>query len=116
MARREMYREGRVPLTTLRADVDYGFYESRTKYGRIGCKVWIYRGEILPSGEEERIRQAAKERVRRRTARRQRPAEAEGAVATEAAATDAPNGETPAAPETSAPPETPAAPAEGTKE
>src|SRR5581483_8594850 len=69
MARREAYREGRVPLTTLRADVDYGFYESKTKYGRIGCKVWIYRGEILPEREDERRRQAAMERHRRRQAR-----------------------------------------------
>src|SRR5918996_3801657 len=79
MARREAYREGRVPLTTLRADVDYGFYESKTKYGRIGCKVWIYKGEILPLREEERIRQAAMERVRRRARRRTGPAE-EGAA------------------------------------
>src|SRR5205823_5536857 len=75
MARREAYREGRVPLTTLRADVDYGFYESKTKYGRIGCKVWIYKGEILPTREEERIRKAAQERVRRRA---RRPARAAG--------------------------------------
>src|SRR5581483_1891871 len=80
MSRTETYREGRVPRTTLRADVDYGFYESRTKYGRIGCKVWIYKGEILPTREEERIRKAAQERVRRRTARRRGPEE-EGAAA-----------------------------------
>ncbi len=72
MSRTEAYREGRVPLTTLRADVDYGFYESKTKYGRIGCKVWIYKGEILPTREEERIRKAAQERVRRRRAPRPR--------------------------------------------
>lgn len=70
MARTEVHREGRVPLTTLRADIDYGFHESRTKYGRIGCKVWIYKGEILPTREEERIRKAAQERVRRRARRR----------------------------------------------
>ncbi len=75
MARTESYREGRVPLTTLRADIDYGFYESKTKYGRIGCKVWIYKGEILPTREEERIRKAAQERVRRRARRRTGPAE-----------------------------------------
>jgi len=48
MARRESYREGRVPLHTLRADIDYGFREARTPVGRIGVKVWIYRGDILP--------------------------------------------------------------------
>ncbi len=48
MARREKYLEGKVPLHTLRADIDYGFAEAKTTYGLIGVKVWIYRGEILP--------------------------------------------------------------------
>ena len=48
MARTEWYREGRVPLHTLRADVDYGFREAKTTYGRIGVKVWLYKGDILP--------------------------------------------------------------------
>ena len=48
MSRTEWYREGRVPLHTLRADIDYGFREARTTYGRIGVKVWIYKGAILP--------------------------------------------------------------------
>lgn len=48
IARTEWFREGRVPLHTLRADVDYGFAESRTTYGIIGVKAWIYKGEILP--------------------------------------------------------------------
>lgn len=48
IARTEWYREGRVPLHTLRADVDYGFGEAQTAMGRIGVKTWIYRGEILP--------------------------------------------------------------------
>jgi len=48
MSRTEWYREGRVPLHTLRADIDYGFREAKTTYGRIGVKVWIYRGDILP--------------------------------------------------------------------
>jgi small subunit ribosomal protein S3 len=48
MARTEWYREGRVPLHTLRADIDYGFREAKTTYGRIGVKVWIYKGDILP--------------------------------------------------------------------
>lgn len=46
MSRSEFYREGRVPLHTLRANVDYGFYEARTTFGRIGVKVWIYKGDI----------------------------------------------------------------------
>jgi small subunit ribosomal protein S3 len=53
MARSEWYREGRVPLHTLRADIDYGFAEARTTYGKIGVKVWIYKGEILPSSSRE---------------------------------------------------------------
>ena len=48
MARTEWYREGRVPLHTLRADIDYGFREAHTTYGRIGVKVWTYKGDILP--------------------------------------------------------------------
>ena len=51
MSRREWYREGRVPLHTLRADIDYGFAEAKTTYGVIGVKVWIFKGEILPGGE-----------------------------------------------------------------
>jgi small subunit ribosomal protein S3 len=46
MSRREFYREGRVPLHTLRANIDYGFYEAKTVFGRIGVKVWIYKGDI----------------------------------------------------------------------
>ena len=49
MARTEFYKEGTVPLQTLRADIDYGFAEADTTYGKIGVKVWIYKGEILPS-------------------------------------------------------------------
>ncbi|MBI4621210.1 MAG: 30S ribosomal protein S3 [Desulfobacterales bacterium] len=52
MARREWYREGRVPLHTLRADIDYGFAEARTTYGIIGVKVWIFKGEILSKKRE----------------------------------------------------------------
>src|ERR671914_1927998 len=50
MARTEGYSDGRVPLHTLRADIDYGFYEARTTFGRIGVKGWINKGEIMPSG------------------------------------------------------------------
>jgi len=53
MARREWYREGRVPLHTLRADIDYGFAEAQTTYGKIGIKVWIYKGEIFQHKEEK---------------------------------------------------------------
>jgi small subunit ribosomal protein S3 len=49
MARAEWYREGRVPLHTLRADIDYGFTEAKTKYGMIGVKVWVFRGEVFPA-------------------------------------------------------------------
>jgi len=55
IARRQMMHQGRVPLHTLRADIDYGFTEAHTTLGRIGIKVWIYRGDILPEVEEEVI-------------------------------------------------------------
>ncbi len=48
MARTEFYKEGTIPLQTLRADIEYGFYEANTTYGKIGVKVWIYKGEVLP--------------------------------------------------------------------
>ena len=54
MARAEWYREGRVPLQTLRADIDYGFAEAKTTYGMIGVKVWIYHGEVLTPFDERR--------------------------------------------------------------
>ena len=52
MARTEFYKEGTIPLQTLRADIDYGFYEADTTYGKIGVKVWIYKGEVLPAKKE----------------------------------------------------------------
>ncbi len=52
MARSEFYSEGTIPLQTLRADIDYGFAEANTTYGKVGVKVWIYKGEILPSKKE----------------------------------------------------------------
>ena len=51
IARSEWYREGRVPLHTLRADIDYGFAEANTTYGVIGVKVWIFKGEVYGMGE-----------------------------------------------------------------
>lgn len=53
MARTEFYKEGTIPLQTLRADIDYGFAEANTTYGKIGVKVWIYRGEVLPSKKQK---------------------------------------------------------------
>ncbi|MCL6500287.1 MAG: 30S ribosomal protein S3, partial [Firmicutes bacterium] len=54
IARYEWYREGRVPLHTLRADIDFGVAEALTTYGRIGVKVWIYRGDVFPEKREAR--------------------------------------------------------------
>src|SRR5918911_1304124 len=53
IARTEWYREGRVPLHTLRADIDYGLGEAKTTYGVIGVKVWVYKGEVMPKGEAQ---------------------------------------------------------------
>jgi len=58
MSRSEFYREGRVPLHTLRAEIDYGLFEARTNFGRIGVKVWIYKGDVV-GGKRESERQAA---------------------------------------------------------
>ena len=86
MSRSEFYREGRVPLHTLRANIDYGFYEARTTFGRIGVKVWIYKGEVPTGSRSEprppwpprRCASAASVRpvrpVRAARARRARPA------------------------------------------
>src|SRR5687767_9940686 len=60
MARTEMYSDGRVPLHTLRADIDYGFYEARTTFGRIGVKVWIYKGEVAGTRAEREAQAAAR--------------------------------------------------------
>ena len=81
MARNEHYSEGRVPLHTLRADIDYGFREARTTFGRIGVKVWINKGEILPEGypmdeakaRQERDEQRRDDRGRGRAPRRRWP-------------------------------------------
>ena len=53
MARTEFYKDGTIPLQTLRADIDYGFAEADTTYGKIGVKVWIYKGEVLPTKKEK---------------------------------------------------------------
>ena len=57
MARTEWYSEGKVPLHTLRADIDYGFAEANTTYGKIGVKVWIYKGEILPEAKKQPVQE-----------------------------------------------------------
>jgi len=59
MSRSEFYREGRVPLHTLRADIDYGFFEAKTTFGRIGVKVWIYKGDKTGSLAEQKAAEAA---------------------------------------------------------
>ena len=91
MSRTEFYREGRVPLHTLRADIDYGFYEAHTTFGRIGVKVWIYKGEALGS-RTEREQAAATARAARpaRAPRAPRAEEVNPPAATEASATEAP--------------------------
>ena len=73
IARMEWYREGRVPLHTLRADVDYGVATAFTTYGTCGVKVWIFKGEILehdPMAQDKRLAEAEAERRRRAAARR----------------------------------------------
>ncbi|WP_018682827.1 30S ribosomal protein S3 [Actinokineospora enzanensis] len=89
MSRSEHYREGRVPLHTLRADIDYGFFEARTTFGRIGVKVWIYKGEVVGGRREQEARSAAPDA--RREPRRERPnrARRSGASGTTATSTEA---------------------------
>jgi small subunit ribosomal protein S3 len=91
MSRSEHYHEGRVPLHTLRADIDYGFFEARTTFGRIGVKVWIYKGEVVGGISARRERDAAaQERAprRERSDRPQRPRRS-GASGTTATSTEA---------------------------
>ena len=79
MSRSEFYREGRVPLHTLRADIDYGFFEARTTFGRIGVKVWIYKGDVAGTRAERAAQKAARNAApagRQRPGRR--PARGEG--------------------------------------
>ena len=64
MSRSEFYREGRVPLHTLRANIDYGFYEARTTFGRIGVKVWIYRGDVTDAEYYRTLAEAPRGRGR----------------------------------------------------
>jgi small subunit ribosomal protein S3 len=78
MSRSEFYREGRVPLHTLRADIDYGFYEARTTFGRIGVKVWIYRGEAAQTRAEREAAAAALRAGQRSGRDRDRPQQRRG--------------------------------------
>jgi small subunit ribosomal protein S3 len=89
MSRTEFYREGRVPLHTLRADIDYGFYESRTTFGRIGVKVWIYKGEALPTRSEREAAAATARMGATRNKPNERPRREDGTEATAAVATAA---------------------------
>ncbi len=77
MSRTEFYREGQVPLHTLRADIDYGFHEAKTTFGRIGVKVWIYRGEAAATRAEREAAAAAERMQQRRRPERRRPVRSE---------------------------------------
>lgn len=78
MSRSEGYRDGRVPLHTLRADIDYGFYEARTTFGRIGVKVWIYKGDVSGSRAERAAQRAARQAAPGRPRTSRRPGRGEG--------------------------------------
>ncbi|GAB3910698.1 30S ribosomal protein S3 [Kibdelosporangium lantanae] len=88
MSRSEHYREGRVPLHTLRADIDYGIFEARTTFGRIGVKVWIYKGDVVGGRRQLDTRDNA---TQERAPRRERPnrARRSGAAGTTATSTEA---------------------------
>src|SRR6195952_558252 len=88
MSRSEFYREGRVPLHTLRANIDYGIYEARTTFGRIGVKVWIYKGDVSGSRAERAALEALAARQQRRE-RAQRPQRRSGSSGTTAGGTEA---------------------------
>jgi small subunit ribosomal protein S3 len=95
MSRTEFYREGRVPLHTLRANIDYGFYEARTTFGRIGVKVWIYKGEVSQSRTEREAVAAAERLGAPRRDRPARPARRDAApAAADTAVAEAPVAET----------------------
>jgi small subunit ribosomal protein S3 len=87
MSRSEFYREGRVPLHTLRANIDYGQYEAKTTFGRIGVKVWIYKGDVVQSRAEREAQEAALRQQRRDRPARRGPRS--GSTGTTAGGTDA---------------------------
>jgi small subunit ribosomal protein S3 len=82
MSRSEFYREGRVPLHTLRADIDYGFYEAHTTFGRLGVKVWIYKGEVIGSRAERAEKALAEARAPKADRRPRAPRAPRGEVTT----------------------------------
>jgi small subunit ribosomal protein S3 len=91
MSRSEFYREGRVPLHTLRADIDYGLFEARTTFGRIGVKVWIYKGDVVGGRRDREVENAANAAAAAaRAPRRERPARRRsGATGTTGSSTEA---------------------------
>ena len=112
MSRRELYREGRVPLHTLRAKIDFGLAEAKTTFGRIGVKVWVYHGDEIPVAEQETERLRARALAQVSSGGRPVPVTEEAAVveqATPSTATVEPS----AAPVQGAQPETPVADATG---
>ena len=98
MSRTEFYREGRVPLHTLRADIDYGFYEARTTFGRIGVKVWIYKGEVAGTRAERQAQAAARAGVPGRGGARPARGGERPSRGTRPTRADRDGGEAPAAP------------------
>jgi small subunit ribosomal protein S3 len=104
MSRSEFYREGRVPLHSLRANIDYGFYEARTTFGRIGVKVWLYKGEVPTGSRAEREAAVAAEALRQRRDRpagsRPRRSGSQGTTGVSTEAGRAASGEAPSAPAT----------------
>jgi len=105
MSRSEFYREGRVPLHTLRANIDYGFYEARTTFGRIGVKVWIYKGDVTTGKAQADVQLPGRGPARpaRPAARApRRPAGSEAAASTPVAAPAAAESTAPAVAEVAA--------------
>ena len=78
IARSEHYHEGTIPLQTIRADIDYGFYEANTTYGKIGVKVWIYKGEVLAENAQNEGRRERNDRRPRRNDNNRRPQNRDG--------------------------------------
>ena len=78
IARTEHYHEGTIPLQTIRADIDYGFYEANTTYGKIGVKVWIYKGEVLAENAQNEGRRDRQDRRPRRNDNNRRPQNRDG--------------------------------------
>jgi small subunit ribosomal protein S3 len=103
MSRSEFYREGRVPLHTLRADIDYGFYEAKTTFGRIGVKVWIYKGEVAGTRAERQAQAAARAGAPGRGGRQTRGGERPSRGTRTPRADEAPATEAPAPAEAAAP-------------